>query len=339
MKKRLLALLLTLTTGLGLTACGSAGSAKTEGSASDSTASGELTTVRSAVMTNGAMHWISVIGDESGIFEEHGIQLEITEFAAGINTVDAIVTEQADIGNLADYAAVNRLGNTQDNNLCIISRISTGHDGALYVDSSRIQALEDLAGQPFATQVGTVWDYWNAKAYEAGGVAEEDQNIVSVDSAASAVTLMTTGQAAAFWANGANATKLDEAGLDKLTTLEDMGLTVDAYYIASTSFLEENPEVVEEYLKASQETIDWIYENKDEAAEIIEKRLGTTQDQFLSDLEATDLTIDYPQTTLDHLNDIKGWAVGNGSFEDYDLADFTDLSALKNALPDADIID
>lgn len=339
MKKRILTLLLTLTIGVGLIACGSNDSDKTEDSASESDASTELTTVRAAIMTNGAMHWISVIGDESGIFENHGIKLEISEFAAGINTVDAIVTEQADIGNLADYAAVNRFGNTQDKNLRIISRISTGTGGALYVDGSKIQSLEDLAGEPFATQVGTVWDYWNAKAYEAGGVAKEDQNIVSVDSGASAVTLMTTGEATAFWASGTNAAKLEEAGLDVLTTLEDLGLTVDAYYIVSTSFLENNPKVVEEYLKASQETIDWIYDNKEQAAEIIEKRLGTTQEQFLSDLEATELIIDYPQTTQKHLTDIKDWAVGNGSFSDYDLSEFTDLSALKNALPDADIMD
>jgi hypothetical protein len=49
--------------------------------------------------------------------------------------------------------------------------------------------------------------------------------------------------------------------------------------------------------------------------------------------------MDFPQSTLDHLNDIKAWAVEQGKFADYELTDFIDLSALKSAVPDAEVID
>lgn len=38
-----------------------------------------------------------------------GVTFEISEFAAGINTIDAITTGQLDIGNFADYAGINRI--------------------------------------------------------------------------------------------------------------------------------------------------------------------------------------------------------------------------------------
>jgi NitT/TauT family transport system substrate-binding protein len=37
------------------------------------------------------------------------VTFEISEFAAGINTIDAITTGQLDIGNFADYAGINRI--------------------------------------------------------------------------------------------------------------------------------------------------------------------------------------------------------------------------------------
>ena len=175
MKKKALVFILTGAAVLSLSGCGGT-EQKVSGSG--------LTTVRAAVMTNGAQHWIAAVGEEEGIFQKYGIKLETSEFAAGINTVDAVVTGQADVGNLADYALVNRMGSTQDKNLLILSRISSGTGGALYVDGSKVKSLEDLAGQPFATQPGTVWDFWNAKTYEKAGIGETEQKLVKVDSAA-----------------------------------------------------------------------------------------------------------------------------------------------------------
>lgn len=357
--KKILAIVLAAALALSLTACGNSSDQNDNDASvaaesqsvvdtsvaedSDTTASEGLTTVRAAVMTNGAMHWYAVIGDETGIFEQHGIKLEISEFAAGINTVDAIVTEQADIGNLADYAAVNRIGNTQDStNLRIVSRISTSEgtaNGALYVNPDQVSTVEDLANQGFATQPGTVWDYWIAKTYEYAGIPEEEQVVLNCDSAASAVAVLTSGEGVAFWANGVNATKLEEAGFEPLLTLDELELYTDAYYIVPTTFLEAHPDIVEEYLKASKETAEWIYANEDEAAEIIESRLGVSAEQFKSDLAGTQLVLDFTQGTLDHLNGIKDWAVSNGSFADYDLQDYTDLTALEAALPGSVTLD
>lgn len=65
-------------------------------------------------MTGNLDHYASYVGVEQGIFEKYGINLEITEYAFGINTIDAIANGNADVGDMADYAAVNRLGTTLD---------------------------------------------------------------------------------------------------------------------------------------------------------------------------------------------------------------------------------
>ena len=327
MKKKAYALLTAAVLGLG-TVAGGAQIVSAE----------DLTTVRVAIMTNGSSHWYAVIGDKEGIFAKHGIQVEIQEFAAGVNTVDAVVMGQADFGNLADYAAVNRIGNTKENtNLVIVDRMSTSEgsvDGGLYV-SDDIQSVEDLAGQPFATQPGTVWDFWNAKTYEYADIPEDEQNIVEVDSGATAVALQTTGEVKAQWASGTNGSKLEEAGFGVLITLEDLGLYTDAYFISTSDYLEANPELAKQWIEAQQEIAEWIQANPEQAAEDFEEVTGQKKEQFLSDLEATKLVTDFTQGTLDHLNEIKDWAVGNGRFDDFDILDYATLDALKEVYPDS----
>lgn len=342
MIKKFLALALTGVIGLSAVACGntSTGTATSDNSSSTSTekAADELTTVRLAIMTGGSSHWYAVIGDKEGIFEKHGIKVEISEFAAGVNTVDAVAIGQADFGNLADYAAVNRIGNTKDEtNLVIVDRLSTSAGsagGGLYV-SDNIKSVEDLAGVPFATQNGTVWDYWLAKTYEYAGIGESDQNIVPVDSMASAVALMTTGEIQAVWASGQNAQKLEDAGFSSILTLNDLDLYTDAYYISTKDYVQANPEVVKEFIEAQEETAEWIENNKDAAAADFEAAAGVKKEQFLSDIEASKLVTDFTQETLDHLNGIKEWAVAGGRFEDFEILDYADLTALKEVYPDS----
>ena len=292
MKKKIFTLILAAALGIQAVACGANGSAaaqetgeQAEGAAEEKEASGELTTVRVAIMTNGSSHWYAVIGDKEGIFEKHGIKVEISEFAAGVNTVDAVVTGQADFGNLADYAAVNRIGNTKDStNLVIVDRLSTSEgtaNGGLYV-SDDINSVEDLAGQPFSTQPGTVWDYWVAKTYEYANIPEADQNIVEVDSPASAVALQTTGDVKAQWASGTNGSKLEEAGFSTILTLDDLGLYTDAYYISTSDYLEANPEVAKQWIEAQEEIAQWITANPEAAAADFEAVTGQSQEQFLS---------------------------------------------------------
>ncbi|MBQ7148410.1 MAG: ABC transporter substrate-binding protein [Pseudobutyrivibrio sp.] len=340
MKKKLLSLILTGVLALSVVACGdeAASVEKNDTAETGAESSEELATVRVAIMTNGASHWYAVIGDKEGIFEKHGIKVEISEFAAGINTVDAVVTGQADFGNLADYAAVNRIGNTKDNtNLVIVDRISTSKgtaNGGLYV-SSDIKSVEDLAGKPFSTQPGTVWDYWLAKTYEYAGIEEADQNIVEVDSPASAVALQISGEVAAQWASGVNGAKLADAGFEPILKLDDLGLYTDAYYVSTSDYVNANPEVVKQWVEAQKDIADWIDANPEKAAADFEAASGETQEQFLQDLKGTQLVTDFPQETLDHLNGVKDWAVSNGRFEDYNILDFTDLTALKAVFPDS----
>ena len=319
-----------------------AGCGATGGSGSTSATSGadgELTTVRVAAMTNNCDHYYAIIGEETGIYEEYGLDVEVTEFAAGVNTVDAITTGQADIGCLADYALVNRIGNTaSDTDLRVVTRFATSDPDSnhLYVNPDVISELSDLEGNSIVTLTGTVWDYFCGITLDAAGLTSDDVEILEVDSAQSALAVMTSGEGTAFWASGVNARKLEEAGMEPLISLADLGSTTDQYYIATESFATDSADVLATFFEATAAIEDYLDDNPDDSAEIIATALDVDTDDIATTLEALTFTLDFTTETLEHLDDIQEWAIGAGSFtEAYDMADFTSLDVLRELYPDA----
>lgn len=298
--------------------------------------SGELTPINVAVMTNAPTHWSAVIGLEKGIFEENGLELSYAEFPVGINTIDAVVTGQSDIGMLADYAAVNRIGNTSsETDLKIISTNAYSSTSKLYVNPEVVTELSDLAGQGCVTNVGTVFDYWWARLFEQEGIAEEDRKMLSVDSDANGVAIMDSGEAVAMWAAGTTASKLEEYGMIPIIGLSDIGLSTYAFYLSTDAYLSENQETIGKFLRATQAVYDYIKENLDEAASIVESKIGIPEDQFIASVNSYHLGIEFAPEGLKQLNDIESWAFENGRFDvEFKPEDFIDTTALENVLPD-----
>lgn len=303
----------------GLTGCGEAN--KTDNS------------IRLGVYTGGVDHFLAVIGEEQGFFEKHGLQVEITEFATGLNTVDAIVTGQEDIGLITDYAGINRIGSTKEEcNVKILARYTTSDTySTLYVNPALVATPEDLAGQAVGTIPGTFLDYFNAVAFEAANIPEEQRNLINVDSEQTALGVLSSEEVAAYWVSSSAVAKAEEMGLTPLFTMEDLELSVDAYYVASDSFLEEEESAAEAFLAAIADTQKWIEENQDEAVTIIEEKTHMPAEQVTACLNANELVLDFGEDSVEHLTRMKDWAIRAGNFEeDFEITDFVDTTALEN---------
>lgn len=119
--------------------------------------------------------------------------------------------------------------------------------------------------------------------------------------------------------------------MEPLLTMDELGLRTDAYFITTEKYIEDNKELLTNYLKAFQETQDWVLENQEEAAKIVEEKTGIPQDQFLENLKQEKLLMGFSQDTKEHLNEIKDWALKAGQFEkDFNLDDFVDTMLLEN---------
>lgn len=293
--------------------------------------------IRLAVMTGNITQAAAVIGQNTGIYKKYGLEVQTTEFAAGINTVDALTLNQSDIGMIADYAWVNRLGSTADSTtLKVFTRLATSNGTAtnLYINKKLASSVQDLSGKTIATVTGTVWDYYNSLLIEKYNL--KDVKILNTSSQAEMEALYQSGKAAAFFGSGQTA-KMVEA-LDftqKELSLKDLGVSTDMFYVADKSYLEKNADVVKRFLQANKEIYDYIASDSATAANLVNEKLAIPKETFLGGLKDTDLLIDLKQQSIDSLNTINSWAKKKGRYNlDYNAKDFIYLDVIKGLYPD-----
>lgn len=331
MKKRIIHLALAITLAISLIGCGK------EADSVKSSSKDGLTTVRVAVMTGNFTQYTALIGKEQGIFEKNGINLEITEYAAGVNTIDAVVAGQADIGNMADYAAVNRIGNTlATNNLVIVSEIQGGAvSGSLYTAPEYVEDLNKLDGKGFINSVGTVSEYYNSKIYSYLGFDESKQNLVNSDSTTTSLALAQSGDVAAAFSSGSSSEYFEGIGWKKAVDGANLGIETYSYFMTTESYNSSHTQVLADFLKATQESYDYIMEHLDDTAKSLETTLGISADNFKSDWAIAESRIGFSQEGVEQLLEIQDWAFKNGRYDkEYDISQYINTDALQKVYPD-----
>ncbi len=303
------------------------------------TGNGELKTLRVANMTGQPDQYADYIGIEQGIFKKYGIDVQTTEFVAGINTVDSIVTGTADTGILADFAAVNRFGNTlHANTLVIFSDLASGvsTNGGLYVApkyADNLKALNDSEG--WITQIGTVIEYFNWQAQTYLGLDISKQKVVQTDSNMTSLALAKNGDASAVVATGAQGKRYEEQGWKLVASPKDIGIDVSSYLITTKDFAEKNSELLANYIKALDESVAYINSHLDESAEKIAARFGIEAEDFKSNWTQLTIKFGLSEEAAAHLSSVKDWAFANGKFpEDYNIRQFYNDKAAKVAFPE-----
>lgn len=300
--------------------------------------------LRVANMTGQPDQYADYIGIEQGIFEKYGIDVKTTEFVAGINTIDSIVTGTADTGILADFAAANRFGNTlYATNLVIFSDLSAGssNNGGIYVAPKYANDLAALDGsEGWITNIDTVSEYYNWQAQKYLKLDPAKQKSIQADSSLTRLALAQNGGASASVVTGSEVKRFEEQGWVKVADSEAAGINIYSYLITTKEFAEANNELLADYLKALKESFDYINANLDEVAVKISGKFGIEAEDFKSNWKQLNLRSGLAEDGAAHLSEIKDWAFANGKFpEDYNIRQFYYTKAAQTAFPDEVTVD
>lgn len=319
---------------LSMTGCGSQAEAPADGAAE-----GELDVINEAVMTGGFDYYTTAIGKWQGIFEKYGIDLQITEYVSGIRTIDAIVNDTSSIGMMANYAAVNRIGNTlHDTNLVLISEMGGANwDGGLYVAPQYADNLEALDGsEGFVTSIGTSSDYYVWKFMEYLGLDPDKQNWVNTDSDATALAVVQRGDASAYFTSGAQAERVEEYGWVLAVPLRELtDLARGHYFITTEEYYEENQELLVRWMKAVQESFNYIHEHLEECGDYLEAAYSVDKKVFEDEWNSMVSKLGFSQEGAQALIDMEEWCYDNGRFEeDYDITQFIRPEVALEAVPE-----
>jgi NitT/TauT family transport system substrate-binding protein len=269
-----LSLILVLT--LALAACGSPSATNT------STSTGP-TTVHLGYFPN-LTHAVAIVGYERGTFQQalgSNVKLVATTFNAGPAEIEALNAGSIDIAYVGPSPAINGYVKSKSADLRVIAGASSG--GVLFVvrPAAGITAAKDLANKKIADpQQGGTQDISLRYYLQQNNLTPADKGgnvqIVPTDNA-TILTLFKAGKIDGAWVPEPWATRLVVEGKGKIfldeRTLWTNGKFVTTNVVVRKAFLDQHPDIVNKFLQAHVDTVQWIQSNPDSAKTIINSEI------------------------------------------------------------------
>ena len=254
-------------------------------------------------------HGAALVGTTNGAFAKAlgpNVTLEEKVFNAGPAEIEALFGDQIDLGYIGPGPAVNGFLKSQGKALRIVSGAASGGAALVVREDSGITNIRGLAGKMVAVpQIAGTQDISLRHALQEVGLTSTDKGgNVSILPATSAdtLTLFKKKSLDAAWVAEPWVARLVKEGHGKIL-IDERDLWpkrefASAVVIVRTKFLNENPELVEKFLRSHALTLEWMKKNPAETQKIIGQAIKKLTTKALPDdvlsaaLSRTEFTFD-----------------------------------------------
>ncbi|GCE21037.1 ABC transporter substrate-binding protein [Dictyobacter kobayashii] len=342
---RILAFLLLLS--LALAACGSDSNTSTNSSNGGSSQSSSPVTVHLGYFPN-ITHAVALVGVANGTFARAlgNNTLDASKtFNAGPALMEALTAGDIDIGYVGPNPAINTYVTTHGDALRIIAGASSGGASFIVRPGANIKTASDLKGKKLATpQKGGTQDIAlrhylqinNLKTTDNGG----DIQILPTDNA-NILNEFKQGQIDGAWVPEPWASRLvNEANgtifLDERSTWPNNKF-ITTLVVVRKDFLDQHPDIVQKFLQAHVETVQYINNNLPAAEKVANEQLKKLTGKALSakaidgSFKRLDITYDPLASTLFKSAD-NAYALGFLGHSKPDLTGIFSLDQLNSVL-------
>lgn len=277
------------------------------------------------------------------------VEVESYVFNAGPSAIEALFGGQIDVAYVGPNPAINGYLASNGQGLRVISGAASGGASFVIRNDSGIKSVNDLGGKKFASpQLGNTQDVSLRKFLVDNGfnTADNGGNVTVVPvTPADILTLMLKKEIDGAWVPEPWATRLvKEANgrifVDERELWPPDGRFVTANIIARTDYLNENPDIVKQFLQAHINKTIWLNQNKDQEAitafnGALKKITGKTipDDEIRDALTRLEFTFDPVEESLFKIADNAyelGYLDNGGSRSD--LSNIFDLTILNDIL-------
>jgi NitT/TauT family transport system substrate-binding protein len=251
-----------------LTACTDSGASPSAAPTEDDAATGELTTVRVAALPiaeTGAL-WGAI---EEGIFEDHGLEIEVVPAQGGANAIPALLSGDIQFAIGQPFGPIR--ADAQDLGVVIVGNYAnslaegTDVNAVVTLGDSGITRPADLAGKKVSVNtIGAAGDLTIRKAVEDDGGDPSTIEFVEV-AFPDVPAQLEAGTMDAAWApDPFRGMVLGSGGTSVVAPYQATipGLSV-LTNITTQALLDEDPDLVAAYSAAMAEALEWATDNED----------------------------------------------------------------------------
>ncbi|WBB99153.1 ABC transporter substrate-binding protein [Solwaraspora sp. WMMA2080] len=218
------------------------------------------------------------VAEEQGLFEENGVDVELTYFDSYTDSLTALATGNLDANSQTLNDTLSSVSGGAAQTVVLVNDNSTGNDQIIAAPG--IDSVADLAGKRIAIEEGTVDHYLLLLALAEAGLSADDVEISP---------LLTDAAAAAFLAGQVDAvgafapfttTALGREGSTAIVTSADFPGAIPDHLVFDSEFVADHPEQVQAVVDTWFDTLDWIADNPDEAVEIMAAQAGVSVEDY-----------------------------------------------------------
>jgi NitT/TauT family transport system substrate-binding protein len=234
-------------------------------------------------------HLVPIVGMETGILADglgNQILIEPKIFDSGPQVIEAMFANSVDLAYIGPGPVINGFLKSEKHDVKILAGAASGGASFVIHRDSIINSAADLSGKIIAApQIGNTQDVSLRHYLSQNGLvpAEKGGSVVVLNIQNPDIyTLFVKGEIDAAWVPEHWATRLvQELGGKRLFFEEELWPEkqfASALLIGRTSYIEENPQIIQKWIDANNKTVIWINENPEDSELIfnhfMEKTLG-----------------------------------------------------------------
>ena len=216
------------------------------------------------------------LGREKGWFADEGIDLEILEGKGSSNNAKLLATGSVDI-SLVDSSTMLKSVTRGMPLQSVFGWLQLSPQAVLSPADAPIKTPKELEGKTLVTSAGSSLMVPFPALMKAGDADIDKVNIVNVSPGAVVSSLLTRKGDAALIYTTNNPPELKAKGLEVYALkYSDFGLSLlSAGVVANTKTIEENPDLVQRFVRATQKSISYTISHPEEATDIYLKYVTT----------------------------------------------------------------
>lgn len=246
----------------------------------------------------------SIVMQEKGFLTkklaEMGVKVNSVEITSGAKQTQAMAAGKIDIASvLGSSSAI--LAKANGAPVEIIGIYSRGPKAyTIMVNDENINSIAALKGKKIAGPKGTVLNQLLAAALNSEQLALTDVDYLNMDLPSAKAALL-SGKVAAATLAGASALEAEKAGARILVDGETL-ISPTTVIAANSDWAKQHPELVQAYLSAHQQAVDFVKNHPQEALEIAAKEQKISLDDAQKQFPLYDFDTRFTRQDINNLN-------------------------------------
>lgn len=245
---------------------------------------------------------------EKGFFSKYGLRAELKVFSGGFAALQSVGAGAANLSNGSEWSFIGM--RAKGANIIVVGRniVNTSDLGVGAVKG--IEGPKDLVGRRCATILGSAGDWYEHRYENVYHLKPDDIKIINL-AEPEWIPAMIRGDIDCFFGW--------EPWLTKLPTLVSGAHVIhrngqDKVYVLqnlvgfSSAWVKSDPASATKALRALGDTMQWVQNNRHEAAGIAAKAFQMEPAQLEQLMACCTYTLDFPQQVTDALADMAQWA-------------------------------